>query len=283
MKIKNVFQFLGFRKSTNHYGYEVHDVDLGSETIRFACWLHPHHGEAKKTINTQMVAAHRAILKEGDFCIDIGAHMGDSTLPMALAAGTSGCALALEPNPHIYHVLEKNARANRHATNIKTMMAAAAAHEGFMKFEYSDAGFCNGGCHENIPTLRHGHLFKLDVFCVDLAKELRENYQDLLPRLKFIKVDAEGYDLYVLKSMHEIINYYKPVIKAEVFKNTGTQYRKELLSFLSGLGYQAYKIIDEPLSAGPAITEDNLNLWRHYDVLCIHKMDEIPDLLRCSK
>ncbi|MCY4420060.1 MAG: FkbM family methyltransferase [Gammaproteobacteria bacterium] len=283
MKIKNVFQFLGFRGKAKHYGYAIHDVDLGNETIHFARWLHPHHGEAKKTINTQMVDAHRAILKEGDFCIDIGAHMGYSTLPMALAAGNSGCALALEPNPFIYHVLEKNARANNHATNIKTMMAAAATYEGFMKFEYSDAGFCNGGRHENIPAIKHGHPFKQEVFCLDLAKELRENYQEFLPRLKFIKVDAEGYDLYVLKSMHDIINCYKPVIKAEVFKNTDSQYRKELLTFLLGLGYFVYKITNEPLGAGPEITEDNFNKWRHYDVLCIHKSGEIPSLLRCSE
>ena len=83
-----------------------------------------------------MVDAYREILKEGDFCIDIGAQTGDTTLPMAVAAGVEGCALALEPNPYVYHVLEKNARANNHVANIKTMMAAAGTYEGFMKFEY---------------------------------------------------------------------------------------------------------------------------------------------------
>ena len=97
--------------------------------------------------------------REGNFCIDIGAHTGNSTFPMALAGGNSGCALVLESNPFVYHVLEKNARANTHITNIKTMMAAANADEGFLKFEYSDSGFCNGGRHANISAFKHGHPF----------------------------------------------------------------------------------------------------------------------------
>ena len=35
--------------------------------------LHPHRGEAKKTITTQMVESYQGILKPGEFCIDIGA------------------------------------------------------------------------------------------------------------------------------------------------------------------------------------------------------------------
>lgn len=268
MKIKNMLQFFGFRGKPRHFAYTIHDIDLCNATVHFARWSHPHRGEAKKTVTTQMVDAYRKILKEGDFCIDIGAHTGDSTLPMALAVGNSGCTLALEPNPFVYHVLEKNARANNHIVNIETMMAAAAPYEGFMEFEYSDAGFCNGGRHEGIPAIQHGHPFKLEVFCVELEKELRENYSKVLARLKFIKVDAEGYDLYVLKSICDIIRIYRPVIKAEVFKKTDSRYRKELFSFFSDLDYLVYKVIEEPIGAGPSLTENNLNEWEHYDILC---------------
>ncbi len=268
MKIRNMIQFLGFRGRSKHYAYEMHDIDLGDNTVHFACWSHPHRGEAKKTVTAQMISAYREILQEGDFCIDIGAQTGDTTLPMAVAAGKNGCTLALEPNPYVYHVLEKNARANHHVANIKTMMAAAGSCEGFMKFEYSDAGFCNGGRHENIPAIKHGHPFKLEVFCIDLEKELREDYPELLSRLKFIKVDAEGYDLYILQSVRDIIKTYQPVIKAEVFKRTDTKYRKQLLTFFLELGYLVYKIVDEPIGAGPVLTEDNLNEWQHYDILC---------------
>ena len=270
MKIKNMLQFLGFRGNPKHFAYQVNDVDLSDATVHFARWLHPHRGEAKKTITTQMVDSYQGILKPGEFCIDIGAHTGDSTLPLALAVGKSGCVLALEPNPFVYHVLEKNVRANNRITTIKTIMAAAAPTEGFMEFEYSDAGFCNGGRHKGIPAIKHGHPFKLEVFCVNLENELREHFSDMLTQLKFIKVDTEGYDLYVLESIRDIIKTYKPVIKAEVFKRTSSRYRKELLSFFLDLNYLVYKIVEEPIGTGPLVTDKNLNEWEHYDILCKH-------------
>lgn len=148
------------------------------------------------------------------------------------------------------------------------MMAAAATAEGFLQFEYSDSGFCNGGRHEGISALKHGHAYKLDVFCVDIEKELRENFSEMLPRLKFIKVDAEGYDLYVLRSMININKEYRPIVKAEVFKKTDRNYRHQLLSFFQNLDYTVHKIAEEPIKTGPRLTEENLEEWKHYDILC---------------
>jgi hypothetical protein len=149
------------------------------------------------------------------------------------------------------------------------MMAAASIKEGFLDFEYSDSGFCNGGRHEGISVLRHGHPYKLEVFCVDLVKELNDDFSDRLPHLKFIKVDTEGYDLYVLKSMKEIISTYKPTIKAEVFKKTDIEYRRELLSFFQNLGYSVFKIAGDPITPGPILSEENLQDSKHYDILCV--------------
>jgi len=268
MKIRNLFELLGFRGKPQHFTYEMHDFNLGNgAVVHYAQWLHPK--ESKKYFTAAMVDDYREILSEGDFCIDIGAHTGDSTIPMAIAVSKSGCVLALEPNPYVYHVLEKNAKTNSHNMNIKTRMVAASTKEGFLEFEYSDSGFCNGGRHEGISALKHGHAFKLEVFCVDIEKELDEDYGEWLPRLKFIKVDTEGFDLYVLQSMINVIKTYRPVVKAEVFKGTDRNYRIELLSMFQDLGYSVFKIEDEPIKTGPRLTEDNLEEWRHYDILCL--------------
>lgn len=267
MKIKNIFQLLGLRGKPKHYGYNIQTFTLRDDVkVRYAQWLHPK--ESTKILTQEMVDAYQKIVSDGDFCIDIGAHTGDSVLPMALAVGRSGCVLALEPNPFIYHVLEKNARMNSERTHIKTLMAAAATTPGFVSFEYSDAGFCNGGRHEGISFLEHGHAFNLDVFCVDLESELQEDYACFLPRLTFIKVDAEGYDLYVLKSISNLIKKYRPIIKAEIFKSTDDAYRREMLAFFQDLNYAVFKIEQEPLTVGAQITEHNLHAWKHYDVLC---------------
>lgn len=268
MKIKNLIHLLGIKGRPEYFTYKMHDFDLGDDGIvHYAQWQHK--GESKKNITSDIVDAYREILNEGDFCIDIGAHSGDSTLPMALAVGKKGCVLALEPNPFVYHVLEKNARANSNIVNIKTMMAAAATNEGFLEFEYSDSGFCNGGRHEGISVLKHGHMFKQNVYCVNIEKELREDFSDVLPHLKFLKVDTEGYDLYVLRSIINIIEAYRPIIKTEVYKKTDKKYRRELFSLLQNLNYAIYKIIEDPIKRGLRLAEGNMNDWKHFDILCL--------------
>lgn len=270
MKLKNLIPLLGIQGRPKRYKYAVINYDLANDTtIHYAQWLHPN--ETTKVIDNDLVDGYRQYIQPGDFCVDIGAHSGDTTLPMSVAAGKTGCVLALEPNPYVYHVLQKNSRANKHVGNIITLQAAAASEEGFMEFEYSDAGYCNGGRHANISAFSHGHAFKLTVFTVDLTNELKTDYADYLPNLKFIKVDAEGYDLYVLQSLHEILNEYKPIIKAEVFKKTSAAYRSELLSFLSELGYGVFRIIKEPMYIGDELTMSNIDSKRHYDILCLPK------------
>ena len=267
MWLKNLFELLGFKRKSTNYLYEVIDYDVEGVIVHYAQWKHPR--ESKKIISTNLVKSYSQYINKGDFCIDIGAHSGDTTLPMAIAAGKSGCVLALEPNPHVYHVLEKNARANKHVGNIETILAAATPEMCFVDFEYSDSGFCNGGRHENISSLVHGHAYTLNVFGINLEHELKNNFASYLQNIKFIKVDAEGYDLYILMSIENILRDYLPVVKAEVFKKVSTEYRLKLLSFFINLGYTVYKIKEEPMTLGDKLTKENIEIEKHYDILCL--------------
>ncbi len=270
MKLKNLIQLMGIRGRPKHYPYELTEYDINKVGIvRYPQWKHP--SESKKVMTTAIVDRYRKYISEGDFCIDIGAHSGDTTLPMALAAGISGCVLALEPNHFVYPVLEKVARANSQVANIRTIMAAAGPAEGFMEFEYSGSGFCNGGRHENISSLKHGHAFKLTVFAVNLENELRCDFLDLLPRLRLIKIDTEGYDLHVLRSIEQLIREYRPIIKSEMFKKTDQQYRHEMLEFFEKLNYIVYKVREEPFEKGEQLSRENLGVGSHYDILALPK------------
>lgn len=271
MKLRNVLEFMGLRYKPRHYGYAADSftIDEG-RNVTFAKWQHPRltREHAPYAFSPDDIAGYAKVIEEGDFCIDIGAHCGDTTLPMGIAAGVSGCVLGLEPNPYVYHVLEKNARANRHLANIRTIMAAAGSEQGFLELEYSDAGFCNGGRHEGISAFRHGHPYKLSVFCIDLQQELRDHYDDELKRLKLIKVDAEGYDLYILQSLLEIIDEYRPMVKAEVFRKTSMQYRLDLFDLFDSRNYDVYKLKAEPLVCGDKLDRGSMTKSAHFDILC---------------
>src|SRR6478752_6435636 len=126
------------------YGYDVREFDLPQDgLVQYAQWQHPY--DQTKTITQSAVDAIRQFVSPGDFVIDVGAHSGDTAVPMALAAGQGGCTLALEPNPYVYKVLVANAALNGGKTNIVPRCCAATQDEGDFVFHYSDAGFCNGG------------------------------------------------------------------------------------------------------------------------------------------
>ena len=211
----------------------------------------------------------RSFLNKGAFCIDIGAHTGDTALPFALAVGKEGAVLALEPNKYVFKVLEETARLNADKTSIIPLMAAATDQDGEFEFEYSDSGFCNGGLHEGISKWKHGHAFKLKIQGVNLTQILKNQYQEKLPKLKFIKTDTEGYDLSVIKSLLEIIKEYRPYLQIELFKDTTSSYRKEMYNLISSLNYSIYKVNSDIELQGDELKPGDLMTWSGYDIFCV--------------
>jgi hypothetical protein len=57
-------------------------------------------------------------------------------------------------------------------------------------------------------------------------------------------------------------------VKAEVFKKTSTDYRRQLLELFDQLDYDVYRMEAEPLTRGPLLTLQNLEELKHYDILC---------------
>ena len=103
---------------------------------------------------------------------------------------------------------------------------------------------------------------------INLSSELRSDYADLLPRLRFIKIDAEGYDLYVIKSLADLIDEFRPHVKTEIYKCTSRDYREELVSFFAERGYEVRRIVEEPCLPGDIVARDDVMHWKHFDVLC---------------
>jgi FkbM family methyltransferase len=210
-------------------------------------------------------------LKPGDVAIDIGAHTGDSTIPIALAVGAAGCVIALEPNPLVFPVLDRNAGLNIDKARIIPLMFAATAESGEFDFGYSDAGFCNGGMHEGISRWRHGHMFKLRVHGHNLQRYLEKQYPDLMNRIRFIKVDTEGHDYRVLASLEGLLVAVKPVLKAEMFALLDGAGRERLFDFVTGLGYDVFITQNDADYPGRRLHRSELCARRHYDVFCVPK------------
>ncbi|MGH7594472.1 MAG: FkbM family methyltransferase, partial [Gemmatimonadales bacterium] len=211
--------------------------------------------------------------------IDIGAHTGDTVLPIALAVGPTGVVLALEPNRHVFPVLAQNAAFNRNKTNIVPLPFAAMRNDGTFEFQYGEAGFCNGGFHEGMSRWQHKSAYKLMVDGRNLQNLLRRDYADLIPRLRLIKVDAEGFDLAILETVDVLLRAQRPYLQVEMFdlKRSDGHYRVQLYEFLVAHNYDVHRIDRETL-LGERITPENLMQWRAYDVWCVprHADPSVP-------
>lgn len=285
MKFKEIFYLLGLKPRLKIYGHAPEEQEIdGLGRIVFSHWLHPK--EPRRQFHRREIDELRKVLREGDFVIDIGAKTGDTTVALALAVGASGKVLALEPNPHVFPVLQQNAANNPQLTNIEPLPVAATETDGKYTFEYSDAGFGNGGLHKGISSWRHAHAFKLEVQGVNLAQLLQRQYAQDLQRLRLIKIDAEGYDYWVAKSLQPVLEQQRPYVILEVFKHVSQETRAQIFALFNGLGYRILKnnSLDtvvkmnsfEDLFGEEILTADDMLKQRHFDIICIPPGEPMP-------
>jgi FkbM family methyltransferase len=237
--------------------------------LQLAQWLHPKSGSIR--VSQEEINELRRFLKPGDVAIDIGAYTGDTAIPMAIAVGKSGTVFALEPNKYVFPVLEKNSQLVSEKGNIVPLPFAATPTDTTMEFEYSDPGFCNGGFHEGISQWKHGHIYKLQVEGKNLADYLQQHHSSLIPRIRYIKVDAEGFDCAVLESISGIIDKQRPFIRVEVFKHSDLNYRKRLYKFLKNFNYEINLFGGNADYKSQPVAEEDLMKWKHYDLFATPK------------
>lgn len=254
------------------YSFDVTTFHLERDgDVEFALWRHPsarRRDEAGRgvRITQSMVDALRAFLQPGDAAIDIGAHSGDSTVPIALAVAP-GPVFAFEPNRYAYKVLLANSALNRPRTNIFPLNFAATPTDGDFEFEYSDPGFCNGGLHEGIDRWRHAHFFKLAVKGRNVRELLARQFPNDLSRVRYVKIDTEGFDRVVARSMRDLLAANRPYIKTEMYKHTSEDERRGYFRDLRDLGYNLYKVESEEADyRSNRIDESDVMRWSHFDM-----------------
>lgn len=255
------------------WGYDIRDFHLPAEgLVQFAQWRHPCDRPAK--ITQEEVDGLRQFIRPGDLAIDVGAHSGDTTIPIALAAGPDGLVLALEPNPYVFEILRTNAALNRASTRIAPLCFAATETDGRFVFQYGDASFCNGGQ----PLGRWNfwrRKYPLPVVGRNLLRFLREDYAAWIPKLSYVKVDAEGHDRAILKSMLPILRETQPVIRTEVFRKLPASERHNLFDLLTGNGYELFRYEPGAALQGDSIDRRRMIAEKHFDILAIPKRARI--------
>ncbi|MEO7960247.1 MAG: FkbM family methyltransferase [Ginsengibacter sp.] len=252
MKILNYFKESFRRKKarrfTREYAAKIDTFELKDEgKIDFANWDNPL--APPRIVSQDMVDFFRKFIERGDLVIDIGANIGDTTVPMALAAGHSGVTLGFDPNPYVYKILEKNASLNKDKQNIVPLLYAISKEDEDFYYVSSEASFANGGISPTADSIHGKFVYPSKIKGVNLLTFLETNYSQYLQNFSFIKIDTEGYDKEIIKSIPELIDKYKPTIVAESFGKSTPEDKIELYDVIEKHGYEIYYFEDFDINA----------------------------------
>jgi FkbM family methyltransferase len=236
------------RRYTQEYPIKINSFDLKDEgRIDFANWDNPLVNPL--LINQEMVDFFKKFIKKGDLVIDIGANIGDTTVLMALAAGSSGITLGFEPNPYVYKILEKNASLNKEKQNIVPLPYAITVKEEEFYYISSEASFSNGGISPTINSIHGKYIYPDKIKGINLQELLEQRYGKEVKNLSFIKIDTEGYDKEIIKSISDLIEKYKPAIVAESFKHHTPEEKMELYNVIKQHEYEIFYFEDFNINA----------------------------------
>jgi FkbM family methyltransferase len=127
--------------------------------------------------------------------IDVGAHVGMLTTPMAKAVGPLGRVDALEPVPSNAAALRRTIAANSLEATVHVHQAAAAAATGIAQFVV--------GANGQLGTLIGAESAPADT--IEVATVCLDDIRPPGSRIDVVKIDAEGAELRVLAGMRRII------------------------------------------------------------------------------
>jgi FkbM family methyltransferase len=152
-----------------------------------------------------------AFLSQGAVAIDIGASLGEWTVPLARCVGPAGRVLAAEPAPRNAAALEATLAVNA-LRQAEVIRCAVGDHDGTAEFAVPVVT----SARTDTGTARLGPVGagyeRLNVCLRSLESLVVERGID---RLDLIKIDVEGHERQVLDGAQAVLERYRPALVIE--------------------------------------------------------------------
>jgi FkbM family methyltransferase len=150
----------------------------------------------------------RALLKEGDICVDAGVNIGTFTLSAAKSVGKTGHVYAFEAHPRTAEYARRNLALN-HVSNVTLEQKALGDKE-------MDVYISNDVHHDDI---NHVAISGIKVEGITL-----NGYAPLttIKEVALLKVDVEGYELFLLNGATDVLAKTKYVLFEAYEENCST-------------------------------------------------------------
>ncbi len=195
-----------------------------------------------------------AFLRPGSVAIDVGANLGEWTVPLARSVGAAGRVIAIEPAPRSAAALEATLAANA-LRQAEIFRCAIGDHDGQTEFAVpvvtsarTDTGRARIGPGRTGYEALRVPLRRLESLAAELT----------LDRLDLIKIDVEGHERQALDGAASILDQYRPTLVMETGHEAEGD-RTAIHDRLRGLDYRMVGIL---LDHGMATAD-----WKAYVAL----------------
>jgi FkbM family methyltransferase len=190
---------------------------------------------------------YRSLLRPGDVVIDAGAHTGRHTLPMIRAVSPSGKVYAFEPLPFARFELERAAAAtDPNSTVVMIYPYALSNREGTDDFVVA----VDLPAYSGLKTRIYDGPCRTDKIQVQVR--MLDHLFIEVERLEYIKIDAEGGELDILRGATAILDRLRPVVTFEFGANSIGNYGvtvEDMADFWLPKPYVLFDILGRPLSS----------------------------------
>lgn len=177
----------------------------------------------------------RTWIKPGMTVIDVGANVGVYTFSAARQVGEGGRVFAVEPFSGCVRCLEETCRINQ-LSWVKVCAGAASDQNGTALLSLSSASELNEIVSSSQAAEMNPNAFE-EVTCLTLDSLIEA---ETLTQVDFLKIDAEGHELSVLRGSERLLSEFSPVILYE--NRAGSQgSNRPVAEYLTGRGYQLFR------------------------------------------
>ena len=188
------------------------------------------------------IALTRALVRPGDFVVDVGANKGAYVYWLRRAVGRTGEVFAYEPQPPLAAYLRRACETFRWS-NVAVHELALSNHAGSSVLHVPGTGSAPGASLEATARDASGGGRAIECRLNTLDAEL----EGCAP-LRFLKVDVEGHELAVFQGAERTLGRFHPPILFECEeRHLSSHSMADVFSHLERLGYQGFLLLDKSL------------------------------------
>lgn len=158
--------------------------------------------------------------------IDLGAWIGDNSIPWAMNISKENIVYAIDPSPQNLEFIQSVCKLNS-ITNIKTIECAVS--------DKNETVYTNDDINHLTISAENTGRNALSSVSLDFLHKL-----NVITNIGYIHLDVEGYESKVIAGARQLLNKYKPIVSIE--QHITSDDYMGLMNTIKEIGYNVYLI-----------------------------------------